>query len=303
MFRTDAQHTTPHRTDWAAVNSDEVLATFGDLSTWRKGDRRAPHKPLLVLLALGEWQRKNRGPLAFAAVEPRLQDLPTQFGPPRASSPEEPFWRLKRDGVWELGKLLRAGVTGQFSPDVRAVLAADPGLVARIARSILDANFPETLHADILDAVGLDVAAAEIAPAPGSAARRVRDPRFRDAVMRAYGECCAVCGVGLRFAMTSVVIGVEAAHVMWFQAGGPDDVRNGLALCSLHHKAFDLGAFTVEPGGRVLVSADVCGSGVEEALGRHSGQRVRAPTLEADRPAGEYLEWHRAEVFRGRARG
>ena len=44
----------------------------------------------------------------------------------------------------------------------------------------------------------------------------------------AYGDRCAVCGV-------------EAAHVMWLQAGGPDDVRNGLVLCALHHAAFDRG--------------------------------------------------------------
>lgn len=85
------------------MTSDEVLAAFGDLSTWRKGDRRAPHEPLFVLLSLGEWQRMDRGPLPFAAVEPRLQNLLTQSGPPRASSPEEPFWRLRRDNVWELG--------------------------------------------------------------------------------------------------------------------------------------------------------------------------------------------------------
>lgn len=81
------------------------------------------------------------------------------------------------------------------------------------------------------------------------------------------------------FARTSIVIGVEAAHVMWFQAGGPDDVRDGLALCSLHHKTLDLGAFAVGPEGRILVSADVCGAGAEEALGRHQTEQVRRPSV------------------------
>jgi HNH endonuclease len=47
--------------------------------------------------------------------------------------------------------------------------------------------------------------------------------------------------------------GLEAAHIKWFQARGPDVVQNGLALCSLHHKIFDLGAFTVLPESHQIV--------------------------------------------------
>jgi len=48
-------------------------------------------------------------------------------------------------------------------------------------------------------------------------------------------------------------LGLEAAQIKWFQARGPDVVPNGLALCSLHHKIFDLGAFTVLPGNHRIV--------------------------------------------------
>lgn len=295
---------------------DEILAAFGNLNTWSRGSRRAPHKPLLVLLALGRWANDDRTPIPFAEVEGPLRRLLTEFGPPRASSPEEPFWRLRRDGVWELGglehlpapvapdppgvTLLRAGVTGQFATHVRAAL--NPELVARIARSILDAHFPESLHADVLAAVGLDLSAGSAAAAGTDEVGRCRDPRFRRSVGAAYGDRCAVCGVGMRFARTDVVIGVEAAHLMWFQAGGPDEVTNGLALCALHHRAFDLGAFTVEPGGRILVSSELCGEGAQDAMIRHHNREVARPAVDADRPAGRFLDWHREEVFRGRAR-
>ena len=46
---------------------------------------------------------------------------------------------------------------------------------------------------------------------------------------------------------------MTAAHIKWFQARGQDVVPNGLALCSLHHKIFDLGAFTVLPGNHQIV--------------------------------------------------
>ncbi|MEX1080452.1 MAG: HNH endonuclease, partial [Halofilum sp. (in: g-proteobacteria)] len=61
----------------------------------------------------------------------------------------------------------------------------------------------------------------------------------------AYEWRCCLCGYDIR--LDTTVIGLEAAHIMWFQAGGPDVESNGLALCVLHHKIFDLGAFTIAP--------------------------------------------------------
>jgi putative restriction endonuclease len=192
-------------------------------------------------------------------------------------------------------------VTGQFAPHIRNALTANPDLVQQIARSLLEAHFTESYHADILAAVGLEFTTPVVTSTP-STTRRCRDPRFRELVGVAYGDRCAVCGVGLRFARTNIVIGIEAAHLLWFQAGGPDDVTNGLALCALHHKAFDLGAFTVEPGGRILVSSALCGEGSHEAMIRHHNQEIAQPAVAADRPAKQFLDWHREEVFRGRVR-
>src|SRR6266498_2400824 len=79
-----------------------LLARFDDLSIWRQGDQRAPHKPLLVLYALGRWQR-GKAEVTFAEAEPGLTALLREFGPPRKSAhPEQPFWRLQRDGVWNV---------------------------------------------------------------------------------------------------------------------------------------------------------------------------------------------------------
>jgi putative restriction endonuclease len=48
---------------------------------WKRGDQRAPHKPLLVLYALAELERGERW-VSFREVDEKLQSLLVEFGPP-----------------------------------------------------------------------------------------------------------------------------------------------------------------------------------------------------------------------------
>ena len=96
---------------------------------------------------------------------------------------------------------------------------------------------------------GLDLSAPTFSTPPSGnagAGQRRRDPQFRARVLRAYEYRCCVCGFNLLIAGQHA--GLEAAHIQWHTAGGPDVEPNGLSLCALHHKLFDLGAFTIEPG-------------------------------------------------------
>ena len=98
-------------------------------------------------------------------------------------------------------------------------------------------------------------------------------------------------------------IALDAAHVRWHQAGGPAVESNGLALCVLHHKTFDLGASTVTPAGVLLVSNQVYGTtGVRETLMAFHGKTIRPAQRPEWSPTPEHLEWHRREVFKGEAR-
>ena len=183
-------------------------------------------------------------------------------------------------------------VRAEFSADVRAALAADPGLVAAIATRVLDRHFPDSLHSDILNAVGLTLETA--------ATRRKRDPAFRQRVLRAYEFRCAVCGFDVK--LGTVPIALDAAHIRCHQAGGPETEDNGLALCVLHHKTFDLGAFTVS-GGVLIVSDQANGTaGFLEHLMAFHGKPIRAAQHPDWRPGPKHLEWHGREVFKGEAR-
>src|SRR5207244_2838301 len=108
----------------------------------------------------------------------------------------------------------------------------------------------------------------------------------------------AVCAFDVR--LGSVSIALDAAHIRWHQAGGPDREGNGLALCVLHHKTFDLGAFTVSQGGVLLVSDQANGGeGFHETLLRHHGKQIRPAQKAEWSPEPAFLDWHAKEVFKG----
>ena len=292
------------------MNNDDVLKQFDRLNIWKQGDQRAPHKPLLVLYALGRWQQ-GQTEVSFRTVEKDLTGLLREFGRPRTSDhPEQPYWRLQNDGVWtvqasdDLPRKIRGDiptvtalrshdVRAGFSEVVKAALTADPSLLVRIATSLLERHFPESIHPDILSAVGLSLTQ--------SSTEQKRDPQFRHKVLTAYQWRCAVCGFDVR--LGSVSIALDAAHIRWHQYGGPAAESNGFALCVLHHRTFDLGAFTVNHDGVLLVSDQANGStGFQEALLRHHGQKVYPAQRPEWSPGKAFLDWHGKEVFKGSAR-
>ncbi len=77
--------------------------------------------------------------------------------------------------------------------------------------------------------------------------RKVRDSRFRKNVLAAYGNRCAVSGMQLEL--------VDAAHIIPVEhERGTDEIKNGLCLSALHHRAFDLGLFGIKRDYSVVVN-------------------------------------------------
>jgi putative restriction endonuclease len=295
----------------AVTKTDRLLRQFADLNVWRRGDERAPHKPLLVLYALGQMQAEAERLIPFDRIEAPLVRLLEEFGPPRRSiHPELPFYHLQTDGVWEieervpltrrkgsknpLRKELREfSIRGGFPEEIFNQLRSKPEAVRELARAILAAHFPDSLHRSIACATGLDLDATERSSR--------RDAEFRSGVVSLWEHRCAFCGFGVQ--LDNADLGLEAAHIRWCQAGGPDTMDNGLACCSIHHQAFDRGAITVTGDFRILVSSRVHGSGGLESLflALH-GANLRVPSLKSAAPREEFLAWHRSQVFRGLAR-
>ncbi|MGE4243383.1 phosphorothioated DNA-binding restriction endonuclease [Ramlibacter sp.] len=301
------------------LTREDILRAFEGVRRAQNDGRYAPHKPLLLLLALARIQRGEPRLTSLLRIEQKLKSLLDEFGPTGAANRRHlPFWHLQSDrggALWEvtrsaalvghstgstptLGALRQLGVEAGFSEEVQQALAADPALIRQAAKRVLDAFFPATLHEDIAAEAGIELTPAITESTGVPAPLRRRDPAFRERMLRAYEYRCCVCGFDLR--VRHVPAGLEAAHIHWHTAGGPDVEPNGLSLCALHHKLFDLGAFTIEPAEHRVLFSQHAISGERGLTGvlAHHGKPLLLPTEKQHRPGPEFLTWNRQNVFK-----
>jgi putative restriction endonuclease len=189
-------------------------------------------------------------------------------------------------------------VHGRLDSAIEQALLADPRRLDAVARRIVDAQFPGTVAPDVLLAVGFDPEAMPVEPPTVAIDVRRRSVAWRVEILRAWDGSCAFCGYdGL---LGGAPVGIEAAHVRWFNLGGPDDLDNGLALCSLHHKLFDRGALGLTEEQTIEVSASYRAVGPGRSVYDLHGQQLR-PRPGTHLPAERHIDWHRTQVFRGDA--
>lgn len=82
--------------------------------------------------------------------------------------------------------------------------------------------------------------------------RRYRAADFRNRVLGAYGHRCAMCGVQLEL--------LDAAHILPVaDDNSTDETTNGVALCKLHHAAFDRNLVSFDESFGITVSDAECG--------------------------------------------
>ncbi|WP_226480604.1 HNH endonuclease [Natrinema amylolyticum] len=120
--------------------------------------------------------------------------------------------------------------------------------------------------------------------------RRVRSSAFPKEVTAAYDGRCAICGKSRE--SPNGTIDIEAAHIYPKRENGRDNVRNGLALCRLHHWAFDTGWLTVADDYRILVADRPDLEGYEE-FAALEGDSLTLPADEDRHPHAKFLAAHR----------
>ena len=118
--------------------------------------------------------------------------------------------------------------------------------------------------------------------------RRLHQRVFRERVLSAYRERCAMCRLRHRELL-------DAAHIVADRdPAGEPRVSNGLSLCKLHHAAFDNLFVTVDPDYRVVVRRDVLeeedGPMLRHGLQELHGVVIGLPRTVEWRPSREGLE-------------
>lgn len=120
------------------------------------------------------------------------------------------------------------------------------------------------------------------------ARRRLHQAAFRHRVLEAYRSACAVCNLDEEVLL-------EAAHIVpdSHELGEPL-VSNGLALCAIHHVAFDRYLLGVRPDGVIRISSRLRdrsdGPMLLHGLQAFHGRQLAIPEREGDRPEERLLQ-------------
>jgi putative restriction endonuclease len=105
--------------------------------------------------------------------------------------------------------------------------------------------------------------------------RRLHQPIFREQVLNAYATACAVCD--LKHAQL-----LDAAHIIGdSKPNGDPVVPNGIALCKIHHAAYDKNLMGIRPDYQVVINSELLeeidGPMLKHGLQEMNGRSLRLP--------------------------
>jgi putative restriction endonuclease len=314
----------------AKLRIDRVPERWGEAT-----NGGAPHKALLLLsvmdlIAQGEINS------ALVGLKADLIDVFDRYwrevmGSERKGNIALPFYHLKSDGFWHLVavpgheqalrvpirslKNLEELVLGaQLNAELFALLLV-PQSRDELRRVLVETYFAPQVRAAIVE-VGVITAQSfeysrnllsrsrepfTLKEAPELAAQYTTESRstgFRRTIVAAYQHTCAICKI--RIVTPEGRTAVSAAHIVPWSMSHNDDPRNGMALCGLHHWAFDEGLIGINPSTYQITISPVVepNEDATEPLRRLHDARLHLPDHSTLYPAPGALRWHQKEVFR-----
>ena len=180
-----------------------------------------------------------------------------------------------------------------FRPDLLATYVANMEALHDCGEVDTEVEMLQQLSSDqqgVADAHVSEVIAEPRRHAVLATKRALRQSSFRNRVLVAYGHGCAMCGVQLRL--------LDAAHILpAAHAESTDGTDNGVALCALHHRAYDGALVTFDARYRTHINAAMARALGEDghdgglpAFQRALRPRLALPPDRRDRPARRFVD-------------
>lgn len=119
--------------------------------------------------------------------------------------------------------------------------------------------------------------------------QRLHQTEFRERVIAAYAERCALCKLHHRELL-------DASHIIPdTEPRGDPVVPNGISLCKIHHAAYDKNMIGISPDYMIHVRHDILdeidGPMLEHAMKGLHENRIVLPHHRSDRPDRDRLAW------------
>lgn len=125
---------------------------------------------------------------------------------------------------------------------------------------------------------------------------RVNQSLFRKVVVNNYSNSCAVCSLDIQ----SLLV---ASHILKWSENKEHRLNptNGLCLCNIHDRAFELGYIGINTDYSILLSEEIKQVKKRETFsslfGRHENKSINLP--DKFYPNTDFLETHLIRTFRG----
>ncbi len=319
-----------YQTAFSKLHIDRVTGRWGE-----ETNKGAPHKAFL-LLSIMDLITQGEITKNFIELNAELMDTFDLYwqevmGKDRDSTIVFPFYHLKSEGFWHLVAVpgqeqslnhsirsisqLRMSVLGAKFDDELFSELNNPSSCDTLRRVLIETYFspntrPKLVKVGTITSQSFEYSREllvrtrrrfQIEEAPEVDEQYYTESRstgFRRTIVAAYKYTCAICRI--RIVTPEGRTAVSAAHIVPWSVSHNDDPRNGMALCGLHHWAFDEGLISVNSNTYEMIVSPVVlpEEAATEPLRRLQDRRMYLPDNPAIYPAKKALDWHQKEIFR-----
>ncbi len=141
---------------------------LANIKSWKLGSKTAVHKPLLILYVLSQYKKGHKRLFNFEyELYDQVKSLLEIYNQnSRNQHPEYPFWRLQKDGFWEVNvqKVIEENVSGDvkrrdlftnkaeggFKSKFYEILLENENSIDLLSLSLLKGHFSESLHESLI---------------------------------------------------------------------------------------------------------------------------------------------------------